>query len=104
MRWQPSAVAAVERNRKGHKTSLRKEAKEKSESGGKAKGTGRGLTCYVCGGIEHPARLGPSEGWVNDLEEDALGGLKLLHAKFRINSETNFVSEKYYRKTCYSGY
>ena len=40
----------------------------------KAKGKGKGLKCYVCGGIGHPARLCPSEGWVNDLEQDAPEG------------------------------
>ena len=44
--------------------------KGKGKSGGKAKGKGKGLKCYVCGGIGHPARLCPSEGWVNDLEQD----------------------------------
>ena len=34
----------------------------------------KGLKCYVCGGIRHPARLCPSEGWVNDLEQDAPEG------------------------------
>ena len=29
---------------------------------------------YVCGGIGHPARLCFSEGWVNDLEQDAPEG------------------------------
>ena len=28
----------------------------------------------MCGGIGHPARLCPSEGWVNDLEQDAPEG------------------------------
>ena len=31
--------------------------KGKGWSGGKAKCKGKGLTCYVCGGIGHPARL-----------------------------------------------
>ena len=39
-----------------------------------AKGKGKGLTCYVCGGIGHTARLRPSEGWVHDLEQDAPEG------------------------------
>ena len=36
--------------------------KGKGKSGGKATGRGKGLTCYVCGGIGHPARLCPIEG------------------------------------------
>ena len=48
--------------------------KGKVKSGGKAKGKEQGLKCFVCGGIGHPARLCPSEGWVNDLEQDALEG------------------------------
>ena len=35
---------------------------------------GRALQRPVCGGIGHPARLCPSEGWVNDLEQDAPEG------------------------------
>ena len=50
------------------------QGKGKGKSGGKAKGKGKGLKCYVCGGIGHPARLCPSEGWVNDLEQDAPEG------------------------------
>ena len=42
--------------------------------GGKAKGKGQGFKCYVCGGIGHTARLCPSEGWVNDLEQDTPDG------------------------------
>ena len=38
------------------------------------KAKGKGLKRYVCGGIEHPARLCPSEGWVIDLEQDAPEG------------------------------
>ena len=45
--------------------------KGKGRSGGKAKDKGKGLTCYVWRGIWHPARSCPSEGWVNDLEQDA---------------------------------
>ena len=48
--------------------------KGKGKSGGKAKGKGKGLKCYMFGGIGHPARLCPSEGWVNDLEEDTPEG------------------------------
>ena len=48
--------------------------KGKGKSGGKAKGKGKGLKCCVCGGIGHPARLRPSEGWVNDLEQDTPEG------------------------------
>ena len=33
-----------------------------------------GLICHVCGGIGHPATLCPSDGWVNDLEQDAPEG------------------------------
>ena len=55
--------------------SLKKqEEPSKGPSGGKAKGKGKGLKCYVCGGIGHPARLCSSEGWVNDLEQDAPAG------------------------------
>ena len=28
----------------------------------------------VCGGIGHPARLCPSEGWVNDFDQDTPDG------------------------------
>ena len=38
------------------------------KSEGRAKGTGKRLT-WVCGGVGHPARLCPSEGWVNTLCE-----------------------------------
>ena len=34
----------------------------------------KGLKRYVCGGIGHPARLCPCEGWVTDLEQDAPEG------------------------------
>ena len=47
--------------------SPRRKAKAKVEERPKAKEKAK---CYVCGGIGHPARLCPSEGWVNDLEED----------------------------------
>ena len=52
----------------------RAKAKGKGRNGGKAKGKEQGLTCYVCGGIGHRARLRPSEGWVNDLEQGASQG------------------------------
>ena len=42
----------------------------KGKSKGKAKAKGKDLTCYVCRGIGHPARLCLSERWVNDLEQD----------------------------------
>ena len=48
--------------------------KGEGRSGGKAKGKGNGLTRHVCGGIGHPARLCPSEGCVNDLEQGAPEG------------------------------
>ena len=48
--------------------------KGKGKSGRKAKGKGKGLTSYACRGIGHPARLCPSERWVNDLEQDAPEG------------------------------
>ena len=48
--------------------------KGKGKSEKKAKGKGKGLKCYVCGGIGHPARMCPSEGWVNDLEQDTPEG------------------------------
>ena len=48
--------------------------KASARSAGKAKGKRKGLTCFVCGGIGHPARLCSSGGWVNDLEEDAPEG------------------------------
>ena len=51
-----------------------KKAKAKGKSGRKAKGKGKGLKCCVCGGIGHPARLCSSEGWVDDLEQDAPEG------------------------------
>ena len=35
----------------------------------KAKSMGKSLTCNVCGGVGLPARLRPSEGWVNTLDE-----------------------------------
>ena len=40
----------------------------------KAKGKEEGLTCCMSGGIGHHTRLCPSEGLVNDLEEDAPEG------------------------------
>ena len=49
-------------------------AKGKGRGGRKVKGKGKGVTCHVCGGIGHPARLCPSEGWVDDPEQDALEG------------------------------
>ena len=52
----------------------KEKGKGKGKSGGKAKGKGKGLKCYVCGGIEHTARLCPSDGWVNDLEQDTPEG------------------------------
>ena len=64
---QPKEAGRAIEKRKG-------KGKGKGRSGGKAKGKGKGLTCYVCGGIGHPARLCPSEGWVNDLEQDAPEG------------------------------
>ena len=47
-------------------------AKAKLEERPKAKV--KDLKCYVCGGIGHPARLCPSEGWVDDLEQDTPKG------------------------------
>ena len=41
---------------------------------GVAKGRGEALTCHVCGGTGCQARLCPSEGWNNDLEEGMLNG------------------------------
>ena len=52
----------------------KEKGKDKGRSGGKAKGRRKGLTCCVCGGVVHAARLRFSEGWVNDLEEDAPEG------------------------------
>ena len=62
--WQPEdAGRALERPKvKG---------KLKGKKGGKAKGKGKGLKWCVCGGTGHNARLCPSEGWANDLEQDA---------------------------------
>ena len=48
----------------------KEKSKGKGKSGEKAKGKGKGLKCYLCGGIGHPARFCPSEGWVNDLEQE----------------------------------
>ena len=48
--------------------------KGKGKSGGKAQGKGKGFKCHVCGKIGHPASLLPSEGWVNDLEQDTPEG------------------------------
>ena len=58
--WPQQAGRALERPK----------GKGKGKSGGKATGKGKGLKCNVCGGIGHPARLCPSEGWVNELEQD----------------------------------
>ena len=41
----------------------KEKGKGKGKSGGKATGKGKGLTCYVCGGIVHLARLCLSKGW-----------------------------------------
>ena len=71
---QSKAVAAAQGSRKGRLKKTKAKGKGKGRSGGKAKGKGKGLTCFVCGGIGHTARLCPSEGWVNDLEQDAPEG------------------------------
>ena len=52
----------------------KEKGKGKCMSGGKATGKGKGLTCHVCGGIGHSARLCASEGRVNHLEEVPLEG------------------------------
>ena len=52
--------------------SPRAKAKAKVEERPKAKE--KASKCHVCGGIGHPVRLCPSEGWVNDLEQDAPEG------------------------------
>ena len=48
----------------------KEKGKGKGKSGGNAKGKDKGLKCNVCGGIGHPARMCPSEGWLDDLEQD----------------------------------
>ena len=52
--------------------SPRAKAKAKVEERPKAKEKASNATCAE--GIGHPARLCPSEGWVNDLEQDAPEG------------------------------
>ena len=52
----------------------KEKGKGKGRSGGKAKCKEKGLTCFVCGGVGHPARLCTSEAWVNDLEQAAPKG------------------------------
>ena len=66
--------SSTEASGRAHRRMWRAIASRGRKSGGKAKGKGKGLKCYVCGGIGHPARLCPSEGWVNDLEQDAPEG------------------------------
>ena len=48
--------------------------KVKGKGGGKAKGKRTGVTCCVYLGVGHTARLCPSEGWVNNLEEETSDG------------------------------
>ena len=60
--------------------------KGKGESGGNARG--KGLKCHVCGGIGHSARLCPSEGWVNDLEQDAPEGEDTNEDRYWTEDET----------------
>ena len=54
--------------------SPRGKAKAKAKVEERPKAKEKASMRYVCGGIGHPARLCPSEGWVNDLEQDAPEG------------------------------
>ena len=51
-----------------------REKARSSQEWRKGQRQGTSLTCHVCGGIGHPASFCSSEGWVNDLEEDAPEG------------------------------
>ena len=58
----------------------RRKAKAKARVEDRPKARGK-AKCYVCGGIGHPARLRPSEGWVRDLEQDAPDGEDTMKTK-----------------------